>query len=70
MEQLQMKKDSAGSAAEEIGLSIRKQVLFMQFYLLDCLLLDHLVAQKKIQEIVSHVIQCCLSNPLWLLARE
>lgn len=42
-----MKKDSAVSAVEEIGLSIRKQVLFMQFYILDCLLLDYLVAEIR-----------------------
>lgn len=32
MEQLQIKKDTAVSAAEEIDLSIKKQVLFMQLY--------------------------------------
>ena len=34
-EQLQAKKDSAVSTAEEIEVSIRKQVLIMQFYLVN-----------------------------------
>lgn len=46
-----MKKDSAVSATEEISLSIRKQVLFMQSYIVDCLLLDYLVAELRFRRL-------------------
>ena len=54
MEQLQVMKDSAVNAVEEIDVSLRKQVLFMQFYLLFTLIPPSY--QNKIQKVVLQVI--------------